>query len=149
MSAQQAPENTPAAAHHDEMMSALFAHMIVQQSNMALMLMGKVAHPHTGEKTKDLEAAKIFIDQLEMLEAKTKGNLSREEAALLKQTLMTLRMSFVEAVDSAPPPPAPHTGEAPAKSTGSAESSGEKAATGPTAGASEEEEHRKKFSKKY
>jgi hypothetical protein len=148
MSAQQVPESNPATAHHDEMMSALFAHMIVQQSNMALMLMGKVAHPHTGEKVTDLEASKLFIDQLEMLEVKTKGNLSKEEAALLKQTLMTLHMSFVEAVDTAPPPSAPPAGEPPTQPSSTAHE--EKAgAGGTTTSSGEEDEHRKKFSKKY
>ena len=33
----------------DEMMSALFAHMVIQQTNMAMMMLGKVPHPQTGE----------------------------------------------------------------------------------------------------
>ena len=84
------------------MRSALFAHMVMQQSGMAMMLLGKTAHPETGEIHRDLEAAKLFIDVLEMLEYKTKGNLAQEETALLRQTLMSLRMAFVEAVDSPP-----------------------------------------------
>src|SRR6266446_3753558 len=106
MSAQQDPaEGNPAHAHREEMMSALFAHLIMQQSNMAMMLMGKVANPETGQVTKDMEAAKLFIDLLDMLEAKTKGNLSKEEAGLLKQTLMSLHLTFVEAIEDSPPPP--------------------------------------------
>ena len=85
------------------MRSALFAQMVMQQSSMAMMLLGKTAHPETGKIVRDLEAARLFIDQLEMLEFKTKGNLNQEEAALLKQSLMSLRMAFVEAVDSPPP----------------------------------------------
>ena len=65
----------------EEIMSALFAHMVMQQSSMAMMLLGKAAHPETGQIVRDLEAAKLFIDQLEMLEAKTKGNLTAPEAA--------------------------------------------------------------------
>src|SRR2546423_13729060 len=87
---------------HEEMMSALFAHMVMQQSNIAMMMLGKVAHPETGKTMHDLEGAKLFIDQLEMLEAKTKGNLSKEEENLLKQSLMSLRLAFVEAVNAAP-----------------------------------------------
>ena len=79
---QQAPAN------RDEQMSALFGHLVMQQANMAMMLLGKVAHPETGKTIKDLEAARLFIDQLEMLDAKTKGNLSKEESGLLKQSLM-------------------------------------------------------------
>src|SRR5258707_3169238 len=96
-------ESRTASAHEptrDEMMSALFAHLVMQQSNMALMLMGKAPHPETGKTMQDLESAKLFIDLLEMLEAKTKGNLTKEEQNLLKQTLMAVRMGFVEAVES-------------------------------------------------
>src|SRR5438105_9485164 len=81
--------------------SMLFAQLVMQQSNMAMMLMGKVAQPQSGQMTQDLDAARLFIDELEMLEAKTKGNLSKDEEALLKQTLMSLRLAFVESVESA------------------------------------------------
>src|SRR6185437_2781085 len=87
----------------EEMMSALFAQLVVQQSNMAMLLMGKVPHPQTGQTVRDIEAARLFIDQLEMLEAKTKGNLTKDEDQLLKQSLMSLRMAFVESVESPEP----------------------------------------------
>src|SRR5215468_6476802 len=80
--------------------SALFAQLVMQQANMAMMLLGKVAHPETGGVLKDIEAARLFIDQLEMLEVKTQGNLSKEESSLLKQSLMNVRLAFVEAVES-------------------------------------------------
>ena len=101
-----APENTPLNGDPDEIRSALFAQLVMQQSSMAMTLLGKTPHPGTGQVVRDLEAAKLFIDQLEMLECKTKGNLSQEEAALLKQSLMSLRLAFVECVNSTPPPPA-------------------------------------------
>ena len=130
------------------MRSALFAHMVMQQSSMAMMLLGKTAHPETGQIVRDFEAAKFFIDQLEMLEFKTKGNLNQEEAALLKQSLMSLRMAFVESVDSPPPPSAsrPEKG-APAAGTGPTGEPDKPAAVSATA--PEEDEHRKKFTKKY
>lgn len=115
----------------EEMMSALFAHMVTQQANLALMLMGKVVHPESGKAVRDLEAAQLFIDQLEMLEQKTKGNLTKNEEALLKQSLMNLRLAFVEAVDSPAEQPAatPQPEPEPAKPA--------------------EPESHKKFSKKY
>ncbi|MCX6896568.1 MAG: DUF1844 domain-containing protein, partial [Verrucomicrobia bacterium] len=78
-----------------EMLAAAFAQMVMQQTNMALMLLGQIANPSTGETMRDLPAAQYFIEQLEMIEAKTKGNLSPQESALLKQSLMSLRMAFV------------------------------------------------------
>src|ERR1043166_6661624 len=112
--------NEPASSHEptrDEMMSALFAHLVMQQSNMAIMLMGKAPHPETGKTMRDLESAKLFIDLLEMLEAKTEGNLTKEEQNLLKQTLMAVRMGFAAPVE---PPggqtePNPSTADIPAR----------------------------------
>jgi hypothetical protein len=130
------------------MRSALFAQMVMQQSSMAMMLLGKTPHPETGQVIRDLEAARLFIDQLEMLEFKTKGNLNPEETAMLKQSLMSLRMAFVEAVDSSPSPAEPR----PAQRTPPAGSAPapEPAKAAPVSPSSlTEEEHRKKFTKKY
>jgi uncharacterized membrane protein YdfJ with MMPL/SSD domain len=80
-------------------MSAMFASLVIQDANMALILLGKAPNPQTGQTIQDLEHAKYFIDQLEMLEVKTKGNLEKHETALLKQSLTSLRMAYVEAVD--------------------------------------------------
>jgi hypothetical protein len=102
---------------------------------MAMLLLGKIPHPEGGQVTRNMEAARLFIDQLEMLEVKTKGNLTKEEAALLKQSLMQLRLAFVDAVNS----PEPEEKQTQAK-PGSAPAEPAKA--------SEEESH-KKFSKKY
>jgi hypothetical protein len=122
----------------EAMFSALFAQLVVQQANMAMMLLGKMAHPETGKVMKDIEAARLFIDQLEMLEVKTKGNLTKEESTLLKQSLMSLRLGFVEAVDSPKSQTPTEPKEALKTETPQTET--------PTA---EREEHRKKFSKKY
>jgi hypothetical protein len=137
MSNPQQPKNSPADSGRTEELSALFAHLVIQQSNMAMMLLGKTAHPETGQVVRDIEAARLFIDQLEMLEVKTRGNLSKEEAGLLKQGLLTLRLAFVEAVESAPAASAPQT-TAPTPP-----------AQAPAPSPAPEEESRKKFSKKY
>jgi hypothetical protein len=126
---------TRAEATQEEMHTALFAQLEMQQNNMALMLLGKIPHPEDGKLTRNIEAARLFIDQLEMLETKTKGNLTKEEAALLKQSLMSLRLAFVDAVNS----PEPEEKEAQAKPA---------PAPAEAAKAPEEESH-KKFSKKY
>jgi len=104
-----APETTDNLAElsSEEMQSALFAQLVMQQSNMALMLLGRRPHPETGQTLRDLDAARLFIDPVEMLEAKTTGNLNPQESALLKQSLMTLRMAFVDAVNEPAPAPAP------------------------------------------
>src|SRR5580765_5031686 len=136
MSESQLPEND---LNRKEIMSALFANMVVQQTNLALMLLGKVPNPETGQPMQDLDAAKMFIDQLEMLEAKTSGNLDKNEERLLAQSLTSLRLAFVEAIEApaaaeqSPPEPMRPPSAAPAAQ----------------ANAPSEEESRKKFSKKY
>src|ERR1051325_3894763 len=94
------PSNRPAEFSREESTSALFANLVIQQTNMALMFLGRLPHPETGEQAQNLEAARMFIDQLEMIETKTKGNLDKHEDQLLKQSLTSLRMAFVEAVNS-------------------------------------------------
>jgi hypothetical protein len=137
MSEPTVSDRTAGEPGREERLSALFAQLVMQQSNMALMLLGKVAHPESGQVVKDTEAAQFFIDLLEMLEVKTKGNLGKDEAAILKQSLMSLRLAFVDAVNS---PAAPEPPAAPA----------EPPAAAPAAPApSDEDEHRKKFTKKY
>jgi hypothetical protein len=133
---------TPPQGERDQMMSALFAQLVMQQANLAMMLLGKVAHPESGQVVKDIEGARLFIDQLEMLEVKTRGNLNKEETALLKQSLMSLRLAFVEAVEA---PDAAGT----AKPKEAAAPAPAGSSPTPEAAAAEDDEHRKKFSKKY
>lgn len=85
----------------EEKQTALFAQMVMQSASMAVVLMGRAPNPMTGKTETDLEGARLFIDQLEMLEAKTRGNLTPEEQQLLKQNLMTVRMAFVQTVEEA------------------------------------------------
>jgi hypothetical protein len=133
------PEQDLGGISRQEMMSALFAQLVIQQANMAMLLLGKVPHPQTGETVRDLEAARLFIDQLEMLEAKTKGNLNKEEGQLLKQSLMSLRMAFVDAVQSPPPEKKPDE-VTPPPPENKIEAGGESAA---------DADSKKKFTKKY
>ncbi len=127
-------------------MASLFVTMVMQQTQMALMLLGQIPHPETGEAVMDLEGAQMFIEQLEMLAVKTKGNLSKDEDELLKQSLVGVRMAFVQAAQlheqggiSAAPVAPPVEKPAPVIET--------TPAAAPAAPA--EEESRKKFSKRY
>ena len=126
-------------ASREEMATALFANLVIQQANMAMMLLGKVPHPESGELMKDLEAARLFIDQLEMIESKTKGNLNKQEEGLLRQSLMNLRMAFVETADDK----SGIDSHAPAGKEIKTEAAKVEAQSAP------EDENRKKFTKKY
>jgi hypothetical protein len=135
----------------EEMMSALFAHLVIQNTNMALMFVGKVPNPQTNERVYDIEAARMFIDQLEMLDVKTKGNLSREEEKLLQQSLTHLRLTFVDAVNNPPreenaTPSATGPTGAPAPETAAPAPADTIQPAGDTMG---DADARKKFTKKY
>jgi hypothetical protein len=152
----------------EEIMSALFANMVIQNTNMALMFLGKVPHPQTGQPIKDLESAQMFIDQLEMLAYKTRGNLDDQEKQLISQNLVALRMAFVEELRKAgipvpehltesPTPPAPSPSAAPKAEPTPAPAPPPPPAPAPAPVASApppsptpaEEESRKRFTKKY
>src|SRR5438552_5586105 len=142
------PVNDASNNRQDEL-SFLFAQLVLQQSNMAMMLLGKLTHPESGKTVQDLDAAKLFIDQLEMLEVKTKGNLSKEEGFLLKQSLMSLRMAYVEAVESSPPSPQGQSSPTPTPAEPAKTAEPNKPKPERDTSAATEEEHRKKFTKKY
>ena len=99
------PDAAPDNLSREELLAALFANLVVQQTNMAFICMGRMPNPETGEITRDLEAARFFIDQLEMIEVKTKGNLDADEDRFLKATLNELKLNFVETSKMSPPPP--------------------------------------------
>ncbi len=74
----------------------LFMHLVSMLAMSAIQQMGKLVDPGTGKAEINLEAAQATIDMLDMLEARTRGNLDAEETRLLKDTLMSLKMNYVE-----------------------------------------------------
>ena len=74
-----------------------FSSFILSLYSSGLVQLGKVEEPSTGKKAVNLELAQHTIDMIAMLDEKTKGNLTEEEANLLKALLSELRMAFVEA----------------------------------------------------
>lgn len=63
--------------------------------------LGGLAGPGGEPIPPDLNMAKFHIDLLDILDQKTKGNLTAEEKALLDNTLHQLRMMYVEVVNAA------------------------------------------------
>ena len=64
-----------------------------------MMAMGKIKNPVSDKIERNLEHAKIYIDTLDMLVAKTKGNLSEYEEKFLTETLKELKLNYVDEVD--------------------------------------------------
>ncbi len=65
-------------------------------ATQALVSMGQIPNPMTGQPSEiDLEQAKHFVDTLQVLQDKTKGNLTPEESGMLENLLHELRLGFV------------------------------------------------------
>lgn len=86
-------------ATSEEIIAALFQQLVMQQTNMALMFLGRIPHPETKETLVDLASAKLYVDQLEMLENRTRGNLTPKEGGLLRKSLVTARGYLVDALE--------------------------------------------------
>src|SRR3982751_151205 len=73
-----------------------FIEFVMMQAQNAALFLGQIPNPQTGKGEVNLELAKMFIDQLAMIQEKTRGNLTNEETAVLRNTLSNLQMAFVE-----------------------------------------------------
>ncbi len=74
--------------------------VLVMQAAVAL---GGVVGPRGEQIPPNVHSAKYFIDLLDVLAEKTKGNLTDEEKRALESVLYELRLQYVQLVT--PPPP--------------------------------------------
>ena len=74
---------------------ASFPLLVTTLASQVVVALGQAPHPASGKQEVRLEEARHFIDMLGMLEEKTKGNLTPDEADMLEQVLHELRMLFV------------------------------------------------------
>ena len=72
------------------------AALISMLATQALFALGLLQIKGQEERKPDLELAKYNIDMLQILDDKTKGNLTQEEEAVLTNTLNELRMGYVK-----------------------------------------------------
>lgn len=84
----------------NEMHKAMFMQLVIMLSSSAMQHLGKIINPMTGKTELNLEAAQATIDMVDMIETKTRGNLDRDEDRMIKNTLTTLRMNYVETAAS-------------------------------------------------
>ena len=76
--------------------AARFIEFVMLQAQNASLFLGLIPHPQSGQPETNLELARMFIDQLAMIQDKTRGNLSNEEAGVLRNALSNLQMAYVE-----------------------------------------------------
>ena len=126
---------------------------MMHAQNAALFL-GQIPNPKTGEGEVNLELAKMFIDQLAMIQEKTRGNLTNEESTVLRNAISNLQMAYVEVAREAPKGAAqaqPEPTEQPAPSPEQAEqtSTSTPEPSAPISSTESESESKKKFTKSY
>jgi uncharacterized protein DUF1844 len=131
-------------------LSQRFIEFVVMHAQNAALFLGQIPNPKTGEPEVNLDLARMFIDQLAMIQEKTRGNLTGEETKVLSNALSNLQMAYVEvaretprgaAQSKAPEAPPPKSAEQP--SATAPEPSAPVTSTEP------ETESRKKFTKSY
>lgn len=126
-----------------------FIEFVMMHAQNAALFLGQIPNPKTGEGEVNLELAKMFIDQLAMIQEKTKGNLTNEETTVLRNALSNLQMVYVEVSQhiarggAQPKPPAEPASAGPAADE--PKSAGEPPSPEPAA----EGESKKKFTKSY
>ncbi len=76
--------------------SPAFENLLRMLGSNAAMVLGGYADPRTGQPMIDPEAAREFIDMLDALHEKTKGNLAHEEESLLLDLSGKLKMTYLE-----------------------------------------------------
>ena len=97
-----------------------FIEFVMMHAQNAALFLGQIPNPKTGEGEVNLELAKMFIDQLAMIQEKTKGNLTNEETTVLRNALSNLQMVYVEVAQQVarggaqPEPPSVKTSSEPA-----------------------------------
>lgn len=80
----------------------MFVNMISMLTMSAMQQLGKIINPATGKAAVHLEGAQATIDMLDMLYAKTRGNLDDDESKMLKDTLTMLKLNYVETSKAKP-----------------------------------------------
>jgi hypothetical protein len=139
-------------------LSQRFIEFVVMHAQNAALFLGQIPNPKTGEAEVNLDLARMFIDQLAMIQEKTRGNLTSEEGKVLSNALANLQMAFVEASGStrtepagrgegSPQPEEPGTPPPPKPAEQPSAATPEPSA--PVTSTEPESESRKKFTKSY
>ena len=129
-------------------MTQRFIEFVMMQAQQAAMFLGRIPNPQTGKPEVNLEIARMFIDQLEMIHEKTRGNLTSEESEILTRVLSDLQLTFVQASGTSAPA-APAAPAAAASPDSSPEPAPAAAAPERPSEPAPDSESKKKFTKSY
>lgn len=81
--------------------------LITTLATEALMALGQIPHPQSGEPIFAPQQAKYLIDTIEVIQDKTKGNTTPQESQLLEEVLHQLRLAYVQIAGIEPAKPQP------------------------------------------
>jgi len=84
----------------EEQQQLLFMMLVQQHQQIAMMGLGQMENPQTGETERELKSAKFAIDTLIMLQEFTEGNLPDKLDNYLTETLNNLRVSYADEKES-------------------------------------------------
>ncbi|HVP90221.1 MAG TPA: DUF1844 domain-containing protein [Terriglobales bacterium] len=76
-----------------------FSSLVILLYFPALIELGLMEDPVSGERREDLNLAKRNIDLLDLLKDRTKGNLEADEAKFLEDALSQLKMAYLKKTD--------------------------------------------------
>jgi phosphoribosylaminoimidazole-succinocarboxamide synthase len=120
-----------------------FIEFVMMHAQNAALFLGQIPNPQTGKGEVNLEVAKMFIDQLAMIQEKTRGNLNNEESTVLRNTLSNLQLAYVEVARGS------STAAPTERKVPESEPREQSATASEPSAAGSEGESRKKFSKSY
>ena len=141
-------------------MTQIFIEFVMMQAQNAALCLGQITDPRVGQSQVNIPLARMFIDQLAVIRAKTAGNLSADEQRVIDSALEQMELAFVHVVartenfhpgeSLAPdePPPAAPQASVPAPEPTPAAAPAPAPAPAP-ASPPPEEEGRKRFTKSY
>ena len=73
-----------------------FSTLILSLSSTVLIALGEIPDPDSGKLIEDLCSAKETIQIIELLQEKTRGNLTSNERELINSILVDLRLKYVK-----------------------------------------------------
>lgn len=79
-----------------------FVQFVMMQVQNIFYVLGRIPSPDGRPIPPNLEAGKLLIDQLEMVQEKTRNNLSAQESSILDDALKNVRLAFVEVSGGTP-----------------------------------------------
>jgi len=79
-----------------------FVQFVMIQAQNILYVLGRIPTPEGERLPPNLQAAKMMIDHLDLIQIKTQGNLTAQETKIINEALQQVQLAFVEASGGTP-----------------------------------------------